>query len=210
MLENQSCHRSKSSKNSEQFLTTDTEFCKVLYSTQSLHGSIFPRFCSLLHFNFEKKELGNFSQALGSQHKNSKCKYFLTCFIFFFFSLELDAPTNLQFINETDSTVMVTWTPPRARIAGYRLTVGLTRGGQPKQYNVGPSASQYLLRNLQPGSEYAVTLVAVKGNQQSPRATGVFTTRKSRSKWLFVAKSQVLTYICILCPRSLYPLRPAL
>uniref|UniRef100_A0A8C3W8E5 Fibronectin n=1 Tax=Catagonus wagneri TaxID=51154 RepID=A0A8C3W8E5_9CETA len=89
---------------------------------------------------------------------------------------KLDAPTNLQFINETDSTVIVTWTPPRARIAGYRLTVGLTRGGQPKQYNVGPSASQYPLRNLQPGSEYAATLVAVKGNQQSPRATGVFTT----------------------------------
>ncbi|XP_043301254.1 fibronectin isoform X10 [Cervus canadensis] len=89
---------------------------------------------------------------------------------------KLDAPTNLQFINETDTTVIVTWTPPRARIVGYRLTVGLTRGGQPKQYNVGPSASQYPLRNLQPGSEYAVSLVAVKGNQQSPRVTGVFTT----------------------------------
>uniref|UniRef100_A0A452FJJ6 Fibronectin n=1 Tax=Capra hircus TaxID=9925 RepID=A0A452FJJ6_CAPHI len=89
---------------------------------------------------------------------------------------ELDAPTNLQFINETDTTVIVTWTPPRARIVGYRLTVGLTRGGQPKQYNVGPAASQYPLRNLQPGSEYAVSLVAVKGNQQSPRVTGVFTT----------------------------------
>ncbi|XP_068400625.1 fibronectin isoform X8 [Eschrichtius robustus] len=89
---------------------------------------------------------------------------------------KLDAPTNLQFINETDTTVIVTWTPPRARIAGYRLTVGLTRGGQPKQYNVGPSATQYPLRNLQPGSEYSATLVAVKGSQQSPRATGVFTT----------------------------------
>ncbi|XP_066135771.1 fibronectin isoform X4 [Saccopteryx bilineata] len=89
---------------------------------------------------------------------------------------KLDAPSNLQFMNETDSTVIVTWTPPRARIAGYRLTVGLTRGGQPKQYNVGPSASQYPLRNLQPGSEYTVSLVAVKGNQQSPKATGVFTT----------------------------------
>ncbi|XP_040084498.1 fibronectin isoform X10 [Oryx dammah] len=89
---------------------------------------------------------------------------------------KLDAPTNLQFINETDTTVIVTWTPPRARIVGYRLTVGLTRGGQPKQYNVGPAASQYPLRNLQPGSEYAVSLVAVKGNQQSPRVTGVFTT----------------------------------
>ncbi|XP_070125224.1 fibronectin isoform X13 [Equus przewalskii] len=92
---------------------------------------------------------------------------------------KLDAPTNLRFINETESTVIVTWTPPRARIAGYRLTVGLTRGGQPKQYNVGPSASQYPLRSLQPGSEYTVTLVAVKGNQQSPKATGVFTTLQS-------------------------------
>ncbi|XP_020037258.1 fibronectin isoform X9 [Castor canadensis] len=89
---------------------------------------------------------------------------------------KLDAPTNLQFTNETDTTVMVTWTPPRARITGYRLTVGPTRGGQPKQYNVGPSASKYPVRNLQPASEYTVTLVAVKGNQQSPIATGVFTT----------------------------------
>ncbi|XP_026347798.2 fibronectin isoform X10 [Ursus americanus] len=89
---------------------------------------------------------------------------------------KLDAPTNLRFTNETDSTVLVTWTPPRARIAGYRLTVGPTRGGQPKKYNVGPSASQYPLRNLQPASEYTASLVAVKGNQQSPKATGVFTT----------------------------------
>ncbi|XP_017651748.1 fibronectin isoform X10 [Nannospalax galili] len=94
---------------------------------------------------------------------------------------KLDAPTNLQFVNETDRTVLVTWTPPRARIAGYRLTVGLTRGGQPKQYNVGPSAFKYPLRNLQPGSEYTVTLVAVKGNQQSPKATGVFSTLQPRS-----------------------------
>ncbi|XP_044769687.1 fibronectin isoform X18 [Neomonachus schauinslandi] len=88
----------------------------------------------------------------------------------------LDAPTNLQFTNETDSTVLVTWTPTRGRIAGYRLTVGPTRGGQPKHYNVGPSATQYPLRNLQPASEYTASLVAVKGNQQSPKATGVFTT----------------------------------
>ncbi|XP_021119123.1 fibronectin isoform X8 [Heterocephalus glaber] len=89
---------------------------------------------------------------------------------------KLDAPTNLQFTNETDTTVLVIWIPPRAKITGYRLIVGLTRGGQPKQYNVGPSASKYPLRNLQPGSEYSVSLVAIKGNQQSPKATGVFTT----------------------------------
>ncbi|XP_013012879.1 fibronectin isoform X2 [Cavia porcellus] len=89
---------------------------------------------------------------------------------------KLDAPTNLQFTNETDTSVLVVWTPPRAQVTGYRLTVGLTRGDQPKQYSVGPSASRYPLRNLQPGSEYTVSLVAVKGNQQSPKVTGVFTT----------------------------------
>nr|KAF6353255.1 fibronectin 1 [Pipistrellus kuhlii] len=94
---------------------------------------------------------------------------------------KLDSPTNLQFMNETDTTVIVTWTPPRARISGYRLTVGLTRGGQPQQFTVGPSATQHPLKNLQPGSENTVTLVAVKGNQQSPPVTGVFTTQKPMS-----------------------------
>ncbi|XP_053139279.1 fibronectin isoform X3 [Hemicordylus capensis] len=88
----------------------------------------------------------------------------------------LDGPTNLRLVNETDSTVLVTWRPPRAHITGYRLTVGLTRGGQPKQHSVGPSATKYLLRNLQPGSEYTVTLVAIKGNQQSNPEMGIFTT----------------------------------
>ncbi|XP_006020022.1 fibronectin isoform X4 [Alligator sinensis] len=89
---------------------------------------------------------------------------------------KLDAPTNLRFINTTESSVLVTWTPPRAPISGYRLTIGPTRGGQPRNYNVGPSVIKYLLKSLQPGTEYTVYLVAMKGNQQSTRETGVFTT----------------------------------
>ncbi|XP_073162842.1 fibronectin isoform X6 [Lepidochelys kempii] len=92
---------------------------------------------------------------------------------------KLDAPTNLRFDNVTESAVLVTWTPPRAPITGYQLTAGPTRGGQQKQYNVGPSATKYTLRNLQPGSEYTVYLVAVKGNQQSSRETAIFTTLQS-------------------------------
>uniref|UniRef100_A0A7M4EBA5 Fibronectin n=1 Tax=Crocodylus porosus TaxID=8502 RepID=A0A7M4EBA5_CROPO len=89
---------------------------------------------------------------------------------------KLDAPTNLRFVNTTESSVLVTWTSPRAPISGYRLTVGPTRGGQPRNYNVGPSVIKYLLKNLKPGTEYTVYLVAVKDNQQSTRETGVFTT----------------------------------
>ncbi|CAN8200955.1 unnamed protein product [Coccothraustes coccothraustes] len=89
---------------------------------------------------------------------------------------KLDAPTNLRFVNTTEHSVLVLWTRPRAVITGYKLTAGPTRGGQPRTYNVGPSATKYLLRNLQPGTEYTVYLVAVKGDLQSNRETGVFTT----------------------------------
>ncbi|XP_014737477.1 PREDICTED: fibronectin isoform X5 [Sturnus vulgaris] len=89
---------------------------------------------------------------------------------------KLDAPTNMRFLNTTEHSVLVLWTRPRAAITGYKLTAGPTRGGQPRTYNVGPSATKYLLRNLQPGTEYTVYLVAVKGDQQSSRETGVFTT----------------------------------
>ncbi|KAM9123666.1 fibronectin isoform 2-T2 [Pangshura tecta] len=89
---------------------------------------------------------------------------------------KLDAPTNLRFDNLTESAVLVAWTPPRAPITGYQLTAGPTRGGQQKEYKVGPSVTKYALRNLQPGSEYTVYLVAVKGNEQSSRETAVFTT----------------------------------
>ncbi|XP_066482798.1 fibronectin isoform X2 [Tiliqua scincoides] len=93
---------------------------------------------------------------------------------------KLDSPTNLRFVNETDSTVLVVWKPPRAPITGYQLTVGFTRGGQPREFTVGPSASKYPLRNLQPGTEYTVSLVAVKDDQQSNPETGVFTTLQRR------------------------------
>nr|XP_060637399.1 fibronectin isoform X3 [Anolis sagrei ordinatus] len=92
----------------------------------------------------------------------------------------LDGPTNLRIVNETDTTVLVTWRPPRAQITRYQLSVGPTTGGQPRQHNVGPSATKYLLRNLLPGTEYTVTLVAVKGSLQSNPETTIFTTLQPR------------------------------
>lgn len=93
--------------------------------------------------------------------------------------------------------MLVLWTRPRAVITGYRLTAGPTRGGQPRTYNVGPSASKYLLRNLQPGTEYTVYLVAVKDDLQSARETGVFTTCKySRHIVLFPDALAVLQNLC--------------
>ncbi|XP_070588325.1 fibronectin isoform X2 [Erythrolamprus reginae] len=92
---------------------------------------------------------------------------------------KLDGPTNLRLVSETPTTALVTWKSPQARIAGYQLTVQPIADGHPKQYTVGPSATKYLLRNLQPGSDYTVSLVAVKGNQKSNPEKGTFTTLQS-------------------------------
>ncbi|XP_026528935.1 fibronectin isoform X1 [Notechis scutatus] len=92
---------------------------------------------------------------------------------------KLDGPTNLRLVSETPSTALVTWKSPRARLTGYQLTVQPVPDGHPKQYTVGPSAAKYLLRNLQPGSEYTVSLVAVKDNQKSNPEKGTFTTLQS-------------------------------
>lgn len=111
--------------------------------------------------------------------------------------LGLDGPTNLRFVNETDSTVLVTWRPPRSRIAGYRLTVSLTTGGQPKEFTVGPSVTRYQLRNLQPASEYTVSLVAIKGDQQSNPETGIFTTCKQEAVLDIVSAILIFPWLMI-------------
>uniref|UniRef100_A0A8C5MU19 Fibronectin n=1 Tax=Leptobrachium leishanense TaxID=445787 RepID=A0A8C5MU19_9ANUR len=89
---------------------------------------------------------------------------------------KLDAPTHLKTSGETDSTVILTWTPPRAKITRYLLRVAQTRGGQPSDYNVPPTVTRYKLKNLLPGTEYVLSLVALKDSLQSPSVTETFST----------------------------------
>ncbi|XP_012825949.1 fibronectin isoform X3 [Xenopus tropicalis] len=92
------------------------------------------------------------------------------------FTTKLDAPSDLQFTDVTDSTVVIIWRPPQAKIGRYLLSVGQTRGGQPSQFHINPSATNHKLESLSPGTEYTISLVALKGNQQSASTTGVFST----------------------------------
>ncbi|XP_075173642.1 fibronectin isoform X5 [Anomaloglossus baeobatrachus] len=92
------------------------------------------------------------------------------------FPTKLDSPTDLRFDDLTESSVLIIWTAPRSQIGRYLLSVGQTRGGQPTQFNVNSPATSYKLKNLQPGTEYTVSLIALKGNQQSNPSTGIFST----------------------------------
>ncbi|XP_028661925.2 fibronectin-like isoform X2 [Erpetoichthys calabaricus] len=88
---------------------------------------------------------------------------------------KLDKPTGIQFHNISESTAVVAWTAPRAKIAGYRLRLS-TSGGQPRSFNVAPKVVHYTLRNLHPDTEYTVSVIAVKGSQQSEALAGIFNT----------------------------------
>ncbi|XP_053554784.1 fibronectin isoform X2 [Bombina bombina] len=92
------------------------------------------------------------------------------------YTTKLDAPHHLEFTNVTESAVLVVWTPPRANIGRYLLTIGETKGGQPNQFNVASSATSYKLKNLLPATEYVVSLVALKGNHRSTTTSGTFST----------------------------------
>ncbi|XP_073489691.1 fibronectin isoform X6 [Aquarana catesbeiana] len=92
------------------------------------------------------------------------------------FSTKLDSPTDLKFEDLTESSVLIVWTPSRAKIDRYVLSLSQTRGGQPNQLDIPSTTSSYKLKSLQPGKEYTVSLVALKGNQQSQPSTGIFST----------------------------------
>ncbi|KAG9477534.1 fibronectin isoform X3 [Eleutherodactylus coqui] len=92
------------------------------------------------------------------------------------FPTKLDSPSDLRFEDLTESSVLIIWTAPRAQIGRYLLSVGQTRGGQPTQFPVSSPTTSYKITNLQPGTEYTVSLIALKGNQQSSPITEVFST----------------------------------
>ncbi|XP_072434711.1 fibronectin-like isoform X3 [Chiloscyllium punctatum] len=92
---------------------------------------------------------------------------------------KIDAPANLRFRDITKSSVLVTWTPPRARITAYVLTWALTTDENIKTIQLEPNFTRYRLHRLLPGSEYVVSLTAKQGNLTSQRVHNVLTTRET-------------------------------
>lgn len=93
----------------------------------------------------------------------------------FFFSLEPDAPTDIHFTDVTEDSVVVQWFAPRAKITGYRLFLNV-EGSNPKQLRLPAHLTQYTLLNLEPDTDYTVTLHSEQGNTLSEGETAVFTT----------------------------------
>ncbi|XP_066569231.1 tenascin isoform X2 [Amia ocellicauda] len=99
-------------------------------------------------------------------------------------STGLGAPKGLRFSDVTDTTATVHWTIPRARVDSYRVTYVPILGGTPVTVTVDGSRSKTVLANLMPGVTYEVSIISVKGLEESDPASDSVTTALDKPRGL--------------------------
>ncbi|XP_053247209.1 tenascin-N [Podarcis raffonei] len=88
---------------------------------------------------------------------------------------EIDPPRNVRVSDVTQSSGLVTWTPPDAQISGYLLTYR-EPDGTIKEVRLGPNEERFVLEGLTRGTKYTIHIMAFKGDRWSRKTTTTFST----------------------------------
>ncbi|KAM8933450.1 tenascin isoform 2-T2 [Pelodytes ibericus] len=87
----------------------------------------------------------------------------------------LDAPSQVDVKDITDSSALITWVKPLAAIDGVSLSYGT--GDEPiTTVELSEEENQYVMNNLKPDTEYEVTLISRRGEMTSYPVSETFTT----------------------------------
>ncbi|XP_068011732.1 tenascin isoform X2 [Melanerpes formicivorus] len=90
---------------------------------------------------------------------------------------KLDAPSQIEAKDVTDTTALITWSKPLANIEGIELTYGpKDTPGDRTTIDLSEDENQYSIGNLRPHTEYEVTLISRRGDMESDPIKEVFTT----------------------------------
>lgn len=88
----------------------------------------------------------------------------------------LGSPEGLSFSDITENSAKVIWLAPKIRVNKFLITYVPVTGGASNTVEVDGSRTQTTLVNLLPGVQYLVSLVSVKGKEESAPASDTLTT----------------------------------
>ncbi|CAM2101318.1 unnamed protein product [Caretta caretta] len=91
-------------------------------------------------------------------------------------SLELESPRDLRFSDIRETSVGVTWGAPSTHVDRYKVSFQLSKGGEPQSVMVAGTRLQTTLEGLIPGASYEVSVMAVRGFEESEPLVGYVTT----------------------------------
>ncbi|XP_014728613.1 PREDICTED: tenascin isoform X1 [Sturnus vulgaris] len=90
---------------------------------------------------------------------------------------KLDAPSQVEAKDVTDTTALITWSRPLAEVEGVELTYGPKDiPGDRTTIDLSEDENQYSIGNLRPHTEYEVTLISRRGHMESDPVKEVFVT----------------------------------
>ncbi|KAM9075759.1 tenascin-X isoform 1-T1 [Megaptera novaeangliae] len=88
----------------------------------------------------------------------------------------LERPRDLQFSEIGETSAKVSWMPPPSRVDSFKVSYQLADGGEPQSVQVDGRTRTQKLEGLAPGAHYDVTVVSVRGFEESEPLTGFLTT----------------------------------
>ncbi|XP_077769211.1 tenascin isoform X16 [Canis aureus] len=91
-------------------------------------------------------------------------------------STAMGSPKEISFSDITEDSATVSWMAPSAQVESFRITYVPIAGGTSSVVNVDGTKTQTRLMKLLPGAEYLVSVIAMKGFEESEPVSGSFTT----------------------------------